>query len=194
MELRRSTLLGRKPRAHTLFYHQLRGSLLALLVALSVIGGGIYHLSEQALLRNVENNLQYHADFRKERILALFEWQKRWMIEISEQSGLSAFSEQLLNSYHSDGAESPLYQQLRDRFRNDYQTLLRSQQVEDLFLITPQGELAFSLRPLEEEIGEPLTRDGFYGETLPAATDQPAGAVPHSPCTEPDQWRRVDDR
>ncbi len=152
-------------RAFSLFHHQLRSNLLALLVALTAIGGGIYYLSEEALIKNVENNLQYHADFRKERVLSLFEEQKQWVREVSDNSGLSVLSEKLLNSYLVDGIDSSVYQEYRDYFRSEFQTLLISQGSSDLFLITPEGELAFSLRPMEEEIGIDLSSNGFYGET-----------------------------
>lgn len=156
----------RKQRAHTLFYYQLRGSLIGLLVAISTIGGMIYHFSEQALLSNVQNNLQYHADFRKERILALFSQQRTWLQNITQSTELPRLSEQLLNAYRSTGYESPLYRYLQQQIRNDYQTVFNAQGGNDLFLVTPQGELAFSLRPMEEEIGVNLGRDGFYGDNL----------------------------
>lgn len=157
---------GSKPRAHSLSYYQLRGSLLGLFIAVTAIGGMIYHYSEQALLENVKNNLQYHADFRKERILSLFQKQMEWLEEVSYRTLLSSDTETLLHSYQQEGAEGEAYLQISHQLRKQYRPLLNTQGVEDLFLITTEGELAFSLRPMEEEIGVDLTRDGFYGETI----------------------------
>ncbi len=150
-------------KEQTLFFYQLRGSLLALLVAVVTIGGVIYHYAENSLLETVQSNLQYHADFRKQRILDQFNQQKLWMEEVSHSSGLVGFTRSLLDVYRLQGGDSVNYRLYRDRFRREYGELLNSQGINDLLLLDPDGRLAFSLRPMEEEIGVDLSIEGFYG-------------------------------
>jgi signal transduction histidine kinase/PAS domain-containing protein len=138
----------------------------ALLVTVLTIGGVVYNLAEQALLETTKQNLKYHAEFRKERILNIFQQQKSWMLKVSNSVGMAGFAGRLVNSYQRLGEESPAYQGNQKRFRKEYQVLLNSQGIDDLFLLTPEGELFFSLRPMDRETGVNLGSEGLYGETI----------------------------
>ncbi len=157
-------LIPKKTRS--LFHHQLRNSLVALLVAVVAIGYTVYSISEEALIESAQNSLGYQAKFRKERILNLFREQKQWMEEVARDPGLTGFATGFAKIYTLLGEDSSSYQIQQNRFRREYRTLLNSLGVDDLFLLTPAGELFFSLRPMESEIGVNLGAKGFYGETL----------------------------
>ncbi|MBT3403827.1 MAG: hypothetical protein HN421_08950, partial [Gammaproteobacteria bacterium] len=153
-------------KTRSLFFHYLRGSTIFLLLTIAVTSGISYLFAEDILVSTVKDGLQYHADFRKERILTQFAEQKQWMEEVSQDAGLLEFAENLFDSFEVSGLKSASYQGMQKRFRNEYQGLLSSQGIEDLFLINPDRELIFSLRPMESEIGEKMGGDGFYGETI----------------------------
>jgi len=154
-----------KISAKPIFVHQMRGNLIALLISVMTIGGVIYHFAEQSLLEYVKQSLQYHADFRQTRILALFEQQKRWMEESVEDTEFKQGVGGLMENYQR-GDDSPSYQISSDHFRDEYALLLKAQGVDDLFLVDEEGALVFSLRPMDEELGVDLSEMGFYGETI----------------------------
>ncbi len=149
----------------SIFAHQLRGSLLALLVAVMAIGSVIYQVANRSLLESVKSSLTYHADFRKERLISLFQQQQIWINNIAQSEGVQLAAEQLFDLYQAD-ADGQKYQHSSEVFRKEYGLLLSTQGVDDLFLITPQSELAFSLRPMPEELGIDVSADGFYGRTV----------------------------
>jgi signal transduction histidine kinase/CheY-like chemotaxis protein len=155
----------RQRSAQPLFVHQLRGSLLALLISVVAIGSTIYHFSEEVLIHTVKTSLEYHAEFRKSRILALFEQQKRWMEESAEDEPFKRAVTRLIDSYQV-GEDSAIYGINSKRFRDEYGLLLKAQGVDDLFLVGSDGSLVFSLRGMDDEIGVDLSRDGFYGKTI----------------------------
>ncbi len=148
----------------SIFSHYLRGVVIALAISILSIGGVIYHFSEQALTNTVKESLRYHANFRKERILALFEEQKQWVQEAAESAGIRDSAEHLIHLYQTHGVDSSRYQFLSEHFRTKYRDLLSLQGVDDLFLTTVDGELVFSLRSMDDELGVDLSLQGFYGE------------------------------
>ncbi len=151
--------------ANRLLIHQLRGSLLGLLLSVTAIGGVIYHISERVLVTTVQQSLQYHADFRLDRIRTMFERQKEWLLESARNEPFLRRVDRLISSYRL-GVDRHNFTVQSQRFRQEYEELLRAQGVDDLLIITPEGELAFSQRLMEEEIGVDLTADGFYGNTI----------------------------
>lgn len=154
--------------ARPFFQHQLKGSLIALLISVVAIGGVIYQVANQSLLEHVKTSMLYHAEFREERIINMFEQQQAWLQEIAGSEGIKRSAEVLFQRFYH-GPDTVAYQQASAHFREEHQLLLRSQGVDDLFLLTPSGELAFSLRPMEGEIGVNLSATGFYGETVLSA-------------------------
>jgi len=135
------------------------------MISVLAIGGVIYQVANQTLLEHVKSSLLYHAEFREDRIINLFEQQKAWMQKIADSAATKHSAEALFDRYHQ-GVESVEYQQARDTFREEYQLLLNTEEVKDLFLLTIEGELAFSLRSMEGELGVNLSTDGFYGQTI----------------------------
>lgn len=131
-------------RGKSIFAHQLSSGLLALLVAVVAIGSVIYQVSNRSLMESVKSSLAYHADFRKERLISLFQQQQIWINNIAQSEGVQRAAEQLFGFYWS-GVDSEQYQQASTAFRKEYTLLLSTQGVDDLFLITPESELAFSL-------------------------------------------------
>ncbi len=152
-------------RERSFFSYQLKGSLIALLISVIAVGGVVYQISNKSLTEHVKNALLYHAEFREARILNLFAQQKAWMQEIASSAGIQLAAEELFDLYRV-GEESRRYQLASGAFREDYRLLLSTQGVDDLFLVTTEGELVFSLRPMDEEIGIDLTAAGFYGVTI----------------------------
>ncbi len=151
--------------ASRLLVHQLKGSLLGLLVSVTAIGGVIYHFSEQQLVESIKSSLIYHAEFRNDRIQALFRQQSQWMLETAGNEAFKQRVDQLVSSFRLD-EEHRAYTMNSERMRVEYSPLLRAQGVEDLFLINDEGKLVYSLRPMDEELGVDLTADGFYGRTM----------------------------
>ncbi|MBT3472083.1 MAG: hypothetical protein HN454_04575 [Gammaproteobacteria bacterium] len=154
-----------KRRVRSFFQHQLKGSLIALMISVLAIGGVIYQVANQTLLEYVKSSLLYHAELREDRIINLFEQQKAWMQKIADSTTTKHSAEALFDRFHQ-GVESIEYQQARDTLREEYQLLLNTEEVKDLFLLTIEGELAFSLRSMEGELGVNLSADGFYGQTI----------------------------
>ena len=149
-----------------LFYFHLKGGLLSLLLAVLSIGGATYVFSEKALISSVKQNLLTNAAFRKERIVALVKQQRHWMKSAAENPALVTSAGQLIATYQEKGGDSNAYRWLRDRFRSEYRVLTHVGGVSDLFLLTPQGELAFSLQPEQHDLGEDLTENGFFGASI----------------------------
>ncbi len=149
-----------------LFYFHLKGGLLSLLLAVVSIGGATYLFSEKALISSVKDSLFTHAMFRKDRIQAFVEQQKQWMKTAAGSVEVVSLAEQIIGAYQDGGAGSNSYRWHRDRFRSEYRVMANAGGVHDLFLLTPQGELAFSLQPAEPELGMDLSADGFYGKSI----------------------------
>ena len=154
-----------RAEAKSIFAHQLRGSLIALLISVVAIGGVIYQVANRSLMESVENSLRYHADFRKERIITLFRQQQVWMKNIAQSAGIQQSTEWLFDLYQQ-GIDEGGYRKASEEFRQEYRLLLSTQGVDDLFLVTPDAELAFSLRPMDDELGVDLSAEGFYGTTI----------------------------
>ncbi len=153
-------------KTRSVFIHYLRSSTVLLLLGIGVTLGVSYLFAERILIETVKNGLQYHADFRKDRIVSQFLEQKRWMEKAAGQESFVELIEQMLNAYSVNGASGVRYKNVQNRFHREYQALLKSEGVEDLFLVNIEGELIFSLRALPTEIGELVTADGFYGRTV----------------------------
>ena len=153
-------------REHSLFYFQLRGSLLSLLIAIATIGGVIYYYAEKALVETVQQNLKYHANFRIQRINTHLQEQKEWMSWATDTGGLLEESERVLDIYRKTGGDSAGYGMYRDHLRMKYRKMISAEKVKDLLLLNGEGELIFSLRPIPTEIGEDMSKDGFYGDTI----------------------------
>ncbi len=151
---------------HTIFFHYLRGSTILLLLGVGVTLGISYLFAKEILVDTVKQDLQYHADFRKDLILSQLTEQKTWMKRVSTQAGFIELSESLINSYQADSENASRYRLAQNRFRREYESILEAEGIEDLFLIDRSGELVFSLRPMSEEIGEDISEDGFYGKTI----------------------------
>ena len=150
----------------TLFYFHLKSGLIFLLITILAIGGVIYHFSEKVLIDTVESNLQTHADFRKGRILAFVESQKRWMKEITSSQEVIERIDQLMREYRMEGEDSELFQRVRQDLRADYEIVARAAGLDELFLLTPRGELVFSFNSGQEDVGADFTHEGMYGETI----------------------------
>lgn len=140
--------------------------MISLLITVLAIGGVIYHFSEKALLSTAERNLQAHADFRKGRILAFIESQKSWMETVSENREVAGHIEQLVGVYQQQGEESELYRELVNHFKLEYGVLVDSSGSDELFVLSPQGELVFTLNSAREDVGAELTAEGLYGKTI----------------------------
>ena len=150
----------------SIFEHYLRASLVVLLITTLLIGGVIYIFSDRMLEESLEKSLRYHAELRKEQILELFDQQKRWTKQLSQTTTIRINAVQLVRAYQEDGVDSERYQRLSGFFRSEYQPLLRMQEVDELFIVSPQGALVFSLQPMQSELGVDLSENGFYGETV----------------------------
>ncbi len=150
----------------SLFYFQLRSGLLFLLVTILAIGGGVYHFSQQVLIRTVESNLQTHADFRKGRILAFVGSQKRWMESVSTSPDIVEHADLLWRLYREHGVGSELFQRQSRHFYQEHEVMARAGGVDQLFLLSPDGELLFSLNSGQEDIGADFTSEGMYGGTI----------------------------
>ena len=159
------TVSNKKTRAKRLLIHQLKSSLGALLISVMTISSVIYYFSEQILMDTVQQSMLYHANFRESRIHSLLKNEKQWMEKSAEDSDFRQRVE-WLKSLFNINEDSVRYQFARDQFRKEHELLLKQQEVEDLLLITEEGKLFFSLRPMEEEMGIDLTIDGFYGKTI----------------------------
>ncbi len=153
-------------KERTIFVHYLRHAIALLIMGIGLTLGISYLFAEKSLVSTVQKGLEYHSDFRKERILSQYSEQKEWLEKISMEVGFVENAENLLNAYLSDSHESDRYVFMQEQFRREYRGTLLAEGINDLFLITAEGELAFSLRSQDSEIGELITADGFYGRTI----------------------------
>ena len=154
-------------KVRPIFYHQLRGSAFTLLLTITVITSVIYYFSEKILLRTIEDGLQYQADFRKDRIQAIYQDDLKWLAAITKDEHFSALAENLLSAYgRPDGIESLFYSQAEDELLENYHVKLQAQGVEDLLLLNPDGELVFSSQLMLDDIGEQMGESGVYGDTI----------------------------
>jgi signal transduction histidine kinase/DNA-binding NarL/FixJ family response regulator len=167
-----------RSREKPLLFHQLRSSLLILILSLTVTGGVIYHYSEEVLLQTVQNSLKYHADFRMNRILAFYQSQKAWMESQSNNQKLKRAIVQLIEGIEQNrdkrslAAVDGLYFDLsRRRYQKDEALIRKSfsfADTEELFILDAEGHLLFSFHEEEEHkelLGENLGESGFYGST-----------------------------
>ena len=152
--------------SRSIFSHHLRVVLTALLVSAVSIGGVLYYFSQQALIETIKQSLSYQADLRKEGVLTLFQEQKQWMVEVTQSAGVAQSAQELISIYTDHGLDDPLYTVTTEKFRHQYQAILGLQGVKDLFLVTPEGEQAFSMQSDNFDLGNDLTAEGFYGETV----------------------------
>ncbi len=71
-------------RTRSIFAHQIRGSLIALLISVVTIGGVVFEVANRSLMASVESSLRYHTDFRRERIINLFQQQEVWIAHCTD--------------------------------------------------------------------------------------------------------------
>ncbi len=153
-------------RERSIFARYLQGILLVLLAAISLVGGVTYVIAINALEQSAKEALEYQAEFRKNRLLELFDSQERWMENLSTGSGFRNRASNLLHSYQWNGLESSRYQLASIQFREGFEAVLGMQGVDALFLLNPEGELVFSLQGMDTELGMLLSEKGFYGRTI----------------------------
>ncbi|MBT3488414.1 MAG: response regulator [Gammaproteobacteria bacterium] len=156
-----------KKREKSIKSHLFMSVFLVLFITTLLVGWVTFYLSVQSLESAAIDALQYQAEFRKTRIQQLFDEQKQWMVEISNGIGFQHGIKKIARNYQVHGAESKVYQFEATQFRDSYQSVLSLQGVDDLFLVTKDGELAFSLQEkMDSEVGLLLTEEGFYGKSI----------------------------
>ncbi len=150
----------------TLFTVYLKNSIILLLLSIAIASGAAYLFAERILEQTVKQSLQYQASFRVERIRSQLFEQKETMKRLSERYGLQHFIERANRLYQGSDRNPTSLKLINRQFAKDNEGLFESQGIDDTFLFNSSGDLLFSMRPLYDEIGERMTSDGFYGETV----------------------------
>ncbi len=164
-----------KQKVYPLLYHQLRSSLFTATFAMVVLGALIYHVSEQTVLKTVQDSLKYHAEFRIDRIESLFNNEKAWLLQIAANRKLRRDLVRYLNDRDQqqevhEGAEELIYEMRQIQRQNTLGTMRRGASMapnRDLLIFDVESRLLASSAPdkYQIELGELV--DSFLGDTPP---------------------------
>ena len=152
-------------KSHSLLFHYLKGWLLLLLLSL-IFSIGANYFAEQSLVRHIKQSLINQAVLFEAQITERLERESHWMKFLASNQGARPIIEELFREYEEEGISSSRYHTLVTRFNHDNRFLFKSNQTRELLLLNRVGELVYSLGDHDDELGEDLSRDGFYGGTI----------------------------
>ena len=132
---------------------------------MALVGGVLYNFAEKLLEDSIKTSLQYHANFRTEQIVALYEKQRDELEAVVENSVLKGVASRIVHIYINIGSDNRSYRGYQQRLRSQYDS--NREDSEELFILSPNGTLIFSLKQSsDDDLGVDLTADGVYGKTI----------------------------
>ncbi len=157
-----------------LWVYLLRSSLLTVSFVIVTLGALIYFVAEENAIRAAQNSLRYHAEFRVDRLLSLYETERSQLeATVSNLKVRRAISRYLAQNPGFDEQEESealalemMYLQYQNNFRlRDRQ--LEKADVNSMFIVDLQSHLLFASDDtrFQADLGESVRE--FFGDEVP---------------------------